>query len=443
MIATCPACGAETSSTADAFCGHCGAAISVEGRQVGNATVDGVGAPTARRTSSIRLRVAAVVTVLLLTGAAGYWLILQRSRSGAAITIAPGGSGLAGATAFEFKAYVLAGRNFQWDCGDGMTEAGQAVHHVYQSRGVFPIGLTYSTLGVSTRINRGDVNVTDMSGVWLGRLEGPQCRVGNATFNLSQDGSAVKGTYWDVDGRGWVYGRVSGDRDVQLTATQHTGEMEWLGVADRDVNSVTGKTDSACSFVISRQSTSRDSDPTFPRQAAFDMESSRPFRRLNTGSCEGDYRSGAYVLSNRRADSAFCFYEYTPAGGGVTDWGPRKAISVKVALLDGSATTGFGIAFGESLSHSFFFIISENGQYAIDRWDGQWIHLSGGWESAINVGIASLNTLTVELNGNTFECAINGKRVYSNSTAWPTYPYLGFVAAAGQSVTFDDLVLRR
>jgi PKD repeat protein len=182
-------------------------------------------------------------------GAGVFFLLPKNDPPVAALTIDAGGTvALQGATNVSFDGSGSRDPNndpltYSWDFGDGSTGTGQRTTHVYNTAGAFNVTLTVSD-GKKSATATGTVTVRNLTGTWTGDLSDLNRGV-FFTWNLTQSGSSVSGTYSDfVNGSGTATGRVSAARSVAFT-TNLTGFRpgSWTGTLNSDGTRIEGTVD--------------------------------------------------------------------------------------------------------------------------------------------------------------------------------------------------------
>jgi hypothetical protein len=161
------------------------------------------------------------------------------------ISVSPTGTGLQGATSFTFTASGASDPDgdsltYAWSFGDGGSASGQSVSRTFTSAGSISVNLSVSDGKKSASAPAVNVEVRNLSGNWRGSVNVSGI-VFNFTFNLSQSGSSVTGTYLDEDGPGTVSGNVSSPRSVSLTVNQPPfTPFTFVGTADASINTISG-----------------------------------------------------------------------------------------------------------------------------------------------------------------------------------------------------------
>jgi PKD repeat protein len=126
--------------------------------------------------------------------------------------------------------------SYAWNFGDGTTGTGQRTTKVYSSAGNFTVTLEVSD-GKKSATASGSVTIRNLNGTWRGTILG----FFPFSFNLTQSGSAISGTYFDEDGPGTVTGSVSAPLAVRLTVIQPGFPLfTFTGTTDAAINVITG-----------------------------------------------------------------------------------------------------------------------------------------------------------------------------------------------------------
>jgi len=177
-------------------------------------------------------------------GTAAYFLLRETNEAPtcSGVSVTPS-TGLQAAQSFAFSAQASDpdgdALTYSWDLGDGTTATGQNVSKVYNNSGSFAATATVGDEKESVTC-AASVTVRGMTGNWTGSVS-----VGGGSFafsfNLTQNGSSVTGSYSDPDGPGTVSGNVFSPNNVQLTVTQPPFlPFMFIGTTSGDVNSVSG-----------------------------------------------------------------------------------------------------------------------------------------------------------------------------------------------------------
>jgi hypothetical protein len=177
-------------------------------------------------------------------GTAAYFLLRETNEPPACSGVSANPStGLQAAQSFSFSAQCSDPDgdplSYSWDLGDGSTGSGQNVTKVYNNAGSFTATATASD-DKESATGAANVTVVGMTGNWTGSII-----VSNGvvpfSFNLTQSGTTVTGSYSDADGPGTVTGNVSSPNGVSLTVRQPQFlPFTFTGTTSGDVNSVAG-----------------------------------------------------------------------------------------------------------------------------------------------------------------------------------------------------------
>jgi hypothetical protein len=130
---------------------------------------------------------------------------------------------------------------YTWNFGDGGSGSGASPTHVYQSTGTFSVTVTVSD-GEKSATGSASVTVRALTGTWRGTLD----NFFNSTVNITQNGSALSGSYSDQFGAntvGPVSGSVSGPNRVTFSVDPACCiPFTFSGTVDDAVNRITGST---------------------------------------------------------------------------------------------------------------------------------------------------------------------------------------------------------
>ena len=144
----------------------------------------------------------------------------------AALSITPAGMGMEGLTRYTFDGRDSTDPDadeltYAWSLGDGSTDAGSRVSHVYASAGTFNVTLTVSD-GEEQAIANGSVTVSrDLQGSWS--VSGD---ASPATLTVRQERGSLRGEHVQTGGGTWSWsmtGRISSSNrfvcpcDVRMT----------------------------------------------------------------------------------------------------------------------------------------------------------------------------------------------------------------------------------
>lgn len=129
---------------------------------------------------------------------AGAFLLIggNKAPTPGTISVAPTGSGMAGATTFTFTSSATDPDGdpltFTWNFGDGASGSGQTATHVYASAGSFSVTVTVSD-GKKSATATGSVTVAqNLSAAFTGRVP----NIGNpAILRITQSGGNITGTF--------------------------------------------------------------------------------------------------------------------------------------------------------------------------------------------------------------------------------------------------------
>jgi hypothetical protein len=122
----------------------------------------------------------------------------NRAPLAGTIVVAPGGTGMAGVTAFTFSAQGAQDPDgnaltFNWNFGDGSTAVGPTPNHIYATAGTFAV--TVSVSDGQQSVSAASVNVAvgpSLTGAWADSFAGTS-RTRFRSLNLSQDEGELTG----------------------------------------------------------------------------------------------------------------------------------------------------------------------------------------------------------------------------------------------------------
>jgi hypothetical protein len=198
---------------------------------------------------------------LLAGGGLGLYLATRNETPTVLGVTAQPSPALQGATAISFSASASDrdgdALTYAWSFGDGATSSGANPSHVYQSPGEYSVTVEVAD-GKETATGSTRVTVKGMAGSWTGRLAGRS----PITFNLSQSGSTVVGSYQavypgSVSVAGTVTGSVVAPAGVTLTVqVRHYWPLHYEAQLDVGMDSMSGtvtENDVPYSFTLARQ----------------------------------------------------------------------------------------------------------------------------------------------------------------------------------------------
>jgi hypothetical protein len=103
---------------------------------------------------------------------------------------------------------------YNWDFGSGVTSTSQSPSATFNAAGTYTVRVTVSD-GKKSATATTTVTIRSMTGTWRGSLF-------NSTMVFTQNGTALTGTYTDVDGAGTITGGVISATapNIRFTVTQ-------------------------------------------------------------------------------------------------------------------------------------------------------------------------------------------------------------------------------
>ena len=195
-------------------------------------------------------------------GAAAYLLLPKNKPPVAGLSVTPGGSGMAGLTAYRFDGSSSSDPNddlltYSWNFGDGGSGSGVNTTHVYDSAGTYTVTLTVSDSKEQATATRSVTVTQNLAGsftspptplLYQGRDVGIRLAV---SWSLTQTGARLGGTIrlsltGAATGTGTqsVSGRISSSNnficpcDVEITSQGYT----FTGQVNSGARLITGNT---------------------------------------------------------------------------------------------------------------------------------------------------------------------------------------------------------
>jgi hypothetical protein len=154
------------------------------------------------------------------------------------ISASPGGTGIAGATLYNFSISDASGGvppyTVTWNFGDGQAGAGNVAPHVFVTPGTFTVRATVAdSRGMTAQANPVNVSVRTVTGTWKIRFQGGN-PPGDESVDLVQNGTAVAATVNDTNnlfGLGTGAGTVANPRALSVNLTFRAGTPQVFAVS--------------------------------------------------------------------------------------------------------------------------------------------------------------------------------------------------------------------
>ncbi|MCD6119824.1 DUF1080 domain-containing protein [bacterium] len=167
----------------------------------------------------------------------------------------------------------------------------------------------------------------------------------------------------------------------------------------------------------------------------FENEEDVPFAVGERAGFKLDLRDGSYVIDATEAEiDAFSF---------ILGRFSRYRASVELKKLDGEDKLGYGLVFQVSPSQTSYiaFVITNDGYYSIQKSDKGTVSMLVDWTESNLIASHSANRIEVTRKSANFSFLINGELVEMFPIEGLGTGGLGFVAAKGMKVVFDDFVI--
>ena len=187
---------------------------------------------------------------------------------GGSVSVSPGGTGIAAATAFVFSASAPSGGVepyvITWKFGDGDEGAGPTANHIYPTTGTFSAAATFTDAQGKTAQASTSVAVRNVSGRWTAVFDGV---AGSQAIDLVQNAAAVNVFINNGTVVGTGSGNVSNPRNLAVGAAFSAGlplGTTLIGRVDETLSTwrgtATGFCASPCTFTATRPPFVGDSD---------------------------------------------------------------------------------------------------------------------------------------------------------------------------------------